>query len=340
MALSPLSNHDIRMGAHAHLSTTNYLSSGVREGVSASATTMESLEQEAPVPANQSLGFCAQFGSKLKEFADAILNALSEIFNTIKSFFSKGDSPRVGTPPDTPLEKFRWGVIFQFQNREQLIAAFNQLPALDRDALKEAMWNLAGEDIEDEDDIQPDERHPAEDWAGRVIRGEVQLPGEPEAREDIQRYSDNIGQDDGLLAKALSDVINEAAGVSRLPENSFSLPDLQRLLSEGNLNRTLILEAMKRLGNDTREIVHAMKEIAIEDLRRGNSPLQLDLDSNDQIMEWSFRIIINLVRNRDETEDRRDILPFVDILAPNSVFRRAVDRVVLSHRQELHQETL
>ncbi|MBS0652208.1 MAG: hypothetical protein JSR39_01635 [Verrucomicrobia bacterium] len=340
MALSPISNHDARMGAEAYFLTNNYVSLGVREGVGASATTMESLEQEAPMPASQSQGFCAQFGSKLKEFADVVWNALSGIFNAIKSFFGKGDSTRVGTPPDTPLEKFRLGVLFQFENRDQLIAAFNQLPALDRNAVKEAMWNLAGEDINDEDDIQPYERHPAEDWAGRVIRGEVQLPDETGVRQDIQRYSDRIGEDNGLLAHALLDVINEAAGVSRLPENSFSLPDLQRLLSEGNLNRTLILEAMKRLGNPVIAVSHAMKDIANEDLRRENSPLQLDLDSDDKVTEWSFRIIINLVRNREETEDRRDIVTFVDILAPNSVFRRAVDRVVLAGRTEYNPETM
>ncbi|MBS0650516.1 MAG: hypothetical protein JSR93_05085 [Verrucomicrobia bacterium] len=301
-----------------------YESDEVRGGIGEAETRMESLEgevrpqdQTAAENAEGPQGFCAKIGAQLKVFADGIWSAIERLVNMVKSFFGKGDAANGSTTPDTPLEKFRIGLIFQFENRDQMVAAFYQLPVADRDAVKAAMWELTEEDGQ-----------PPRDWADRVIRGQVQLPGEAAPRQDIQEFSDRIGHEDGPLVEALEEVINAQAGISRLPENRFTMQDFQRLLGDTNLNRTLIFEAMRRLGNDpSRAIIMRMKDIALEDLRRENSSLRLNLQEDDQIREWAFRILFNVVRNRDETEDRRDILPFVDILAPNSVFRRAVQHV-------------
>jgi hypothetical protein len=295
---------------------------------------MESLDQDvrpqdqtAVRSADEPQGFCAKIGAQLKVFADGIWSAIESVINMVKSFFGKGGSANGATTPDTALERFRVGVIFQFESRDQMVAAFYQLPVADRDAVKAALWSLTQE-----------EGQPPRDWADRVIRGQVQLPGEPEPRQDIQEFSDRIGHEDGPLAEALDEVINAQAGISRLPEGRFSMEDFQRLLGERDLNRTLVFEAMRRLGNDvSRVIIMRMKDIALEDLRRENSSLRLNLQGDDQIGEWAFRILFNVVRNREETEDRPDILPFVDILAPNSVFRRAVQDVAanrVSNSQE------
>lgn len=301
-----------------------YESDDVPGGIGETETRMESLEPEVR-PQDQAAahnaegpqGFCAKIGAQLKVFADGIWSAIESLVNMVKSFFGKGGTANGAITPDTVLEKFRIGLIFQFESRDQMVAAFYQLPVADRDAVKAAMWELTEEDGQ-----------PPRDWADRVIRGQVQLPGEPEPRQDIQEYSDHIGEDNGILAEALDEVINQQAGVSRLPQGQFSLGDFQRLLGERDLNRTLVFAAMRKLTNDEgRAIIMRMKDIALEDLRRENSSLLLNQQGNDEIGEWAFRILFNVVRKREETEDRSDIAPFVDILAPNSVFRRAVEHV-------------
>lgn len=305
-----------------------YESDDVPGGIGETATRMESLEQDVRPQdqtsvrsADEPQGFCAKVGAQLKVFADGIWSAIESLVNMVKSFFGKGGTANGATPPDTALEKFRIGLVFQFEGRDQMVAAFYQLPVADRDAVKAAMWELAEEDGQ-----------PPRDWADRVIRGQVQLPGEPEPRQDIQVYSDHIGQDDGILAEALDEVINEQAGVSRLPQGQFSMGDFQRLLGERDLNRTLIFAAMRKLTNaEGRAIIMQMKDFALEDLRRGNSSIRLNLQGDEQIGEWAFRILFNVVRQREETEDRSDIVPFVDILAPNSVFRRAVQHVAANN---------
>ncbi|MGE0670978.1 MAG: hypothetical protein AB7H48_12645 [Parachlamydiales bacterium] len=312
-----------------------YESDDIPGGIGETQTRMESLEQDVRPQdqtsvrsADEPQGFCAKVGAQLKVFADGIWSAIESLVNMVKSFFGKGEASNGATAPDTALEKFRIGLIFQFESRDQMVAAFYQLPVADRDAVKAAMWELTEEDGQ-----------PPRDWADRVIRGQVQLPGEPEPRQDIQEYSDHIGEDDGILAGALDEVINEQAGISRLPQGQFSMGDLQRLLGERDLNRTLVFEAMRKLTRDeVRAITMQMKDIALEDLRRENSSIRLNLEGDDQLGEWVFRILFNVVRKREETEDRSDIVPFVDILAPNSVFRRAVQHVAANNVSDSQEQ--
>lgn len=64
-----------------------------------------------------------------------------------------------------------------FFDRDSVLAAFAPFPADVQYEVKEEMWLLAGEDI-DPANPQPHDRENAEDWFGRVIRNEVQVPGE------------------------------------------------------------------------------------------------------------------------------------------------------------------
>ncbi|MBS0606016.1 MAG: hypothetical protein JSR57_03610 [Verrucomicrobia bacterium] len=305
-------------------------------GVSETSTRMESVGTEvgpngqvSAQAAGDSKGFCAQIGDKLKVFADAIWSAFESAISKVKSFFGIGAAANGGTLVDSPLEKFRADVYFVFERRDQLVDAFYQLPVADRNAVKAEMLRLAGENAQ-----------PVQNWADRVIRGEVQLPGEIEPRLDIQRHSARLFEADSILARAVRQVTCIQAGVSRLPnENSpYSIREFQQLLGERDLNRTLIFTAFTRLPDEVCEnTLLQMHTIAQEELRRDNPSLQQSQRTEQEIAEWSMRVMFNVVRKRGETEDQPDIVRFVDILTPNSVFRRALERVAanrVSNTQE------
>ncbi|MBS0606017.1 MAG: hypothetical protein KF898_06215 [Parachlamydiales bacterium] len=324
MSFHPIHHSDARAEPYPGLSQGYYGNREIPNGIGEIATTMRSYEEEvrrncevAAQSAAESDSFCAQITDNLKAFSEVIWDVIESIISTVKSFFGKGEAVNEGTLRETPLEEFRKGLLYQFESRDQMVAAFYQLPVADRDALKEEMWQQTEEDGQ-----------PIPNWADRVIRGEIQLPGEPEPRQDVQEFSDRIGHEDSILAEALEEIIYVQAGISRLPQGELSMEDFQRLLGERNLNRILIFEAVRSLPEEiTGGIILEMKNIAIEDLRRENSSLRLNLQTQDEIGDWALRVLFNVVRQRGETVDRPDIVPFVDILAPNSVFLRAVQRV-------------
>lgn len=105
------------------------------------------------------------------------------------------------------LEVFKTAVDDGNMDRDEAVLQFSALPEELRTAIKAAMWTLAGNDIDDENDLQPYERQNTDDWAGRVIRNEVQLAGEEE-QQDIKRYTDILAQD-SLFRRAIDKVFQE-----------------------------------------------------------------------------------------------------------------------------------
>lgn len=192
-------------------------------GVAATQDTMQTA-QTAETAAPESKGICAQIGAFFKGIADGIASFFSSVFSKIKSLFVKAESApntetpaQVNAPTDTetpapaatPLEAFR-SAVNQGLGRDEIVVAFALLEAPVQEAVKGQMWILAGADIQDRGNIQPNERHNAPDWAGRVIRNEVQLDGEVAPRADIQRYVD-ITADGSLFRRALDVVIQQHA---------------------------------------------------------------------------------------------------------------------------------
>lgn len=200
-------------------------------GVAATPDTIQTAQTPA-AEATESKGFCAQIGAFFKGFADGIANFFSSIFSKIKSLFVKaevtpaqtatnttaqtgaatGAATGTTTPIATPLEALRTAIASNL-GRDDVVAAFALLAPEVQDAVKGTMWNLAGADILDPLNVQPDERQNADDWAGRVIRNEVRVAGEAANRADIARYAD-ITADNSLFRRAIDAVITQQAAAA------------------------------------------------------------------------------------------------------------------------------
>ncbi|MBS0652207.1 MAG: hypothetical protein JSR39_01630 [Verrucomicrobia bacterium] len=200
------------------------------QGVAATPDTIQTA-QTAPEAA-ESKGFCAQIGGFFKGIADGIASFFASIFSKIKSLFVKAEATaetpantaaNATTTPDatatatntatatvtaTPLEALRTAVGSGL-GRDEVVAAFALLDAAVQDNVKGTMWMLAGQDI-DPMNAQPHDRANADDWAGRVIRNEVQVTGEVAPRADIQHYA-NITDANSLFRRAMDVVIAAAA---------------------------------------------------------------------------------------------------------------------------------
>ncbi|MGE0670977.1 MAG: hypothetical protein AB7H48_12650 [Parachlamydiales bacterium] len=204
-------------------------------GVAATQDTIQSAQTPA-TDAAESKGFCAQIGSFFKGIADGIASFFSSIFSKIKSLFVKAEETPAQTPANTPaqtpantattgadtttatppaatpLEALRTAIASNL-GRDEVVVAFALLAADVQDAVKGTMWNLAGADIVDENNLQPNERQNADDWAGRVIRNELQAAGEGAPRADIQRYA-GITDANSLFRRAIDAVITQQAAAT------------------------------------------------------------------------------------------------------------------------------
>lgn len=204
-------------------------STATSQGVAATPDTIQTAQTEAPA-STESKGFCAQIGGFFKGIADGIASFFASIFSKIKSLFVKAETAAetpantaanttttneatgaaTGTttaPVATPLEALRTAVGSGL-GRDEVVAAFALLPADVQDNVKGTMWMLAGADI-DPTNPQPTDRANADDWAGRVIRNEVQVTGELAPRADIQHYA-NITDANSLFRRAMDVVITAA----------------------------------------------------------------------------------------------------------------------------------
>jgi len=200
-------------------------------GVAATQDTIQSAQTPA-TDAAESKGFCAQIGSFFKGIADGIASFFSSIFSKIKSLFVKAEETPAQTPAQTPantattgagtttatppaatpLEALRTAIASNL-GRDEVVVAFALLAADVQDAVKGTMWNLAGADIADAANVQPDERQNADDWSGRVIRNELQVAPETAPRADIQRYAD-ITAPNSLFRRAIDAVITQQAAAA------------------------------------------------------------------------------------------------------------------------------
>ncbi len=189
-------------------------------GVAETPDTIQGVQADAPTTV-QSRGFCAQLNAFLRDIADGIASFFSSIFSTIKSLFVKAETQAQATIPTekpttasttastttltaVPLEAFK--TVAATLEKDEVVRAFGLLNGDVQELIKGEMWRLAGEDIVDSNHPGLNERQPAEDWAGRVIRNEIQIQGEDVPRADIQRYVD-ITAENSLLRRAIDSVI-------------------------------------------------------------------------------------------------------------------------------------
>jgi hypothetical protein len=237
MATTTAVNPNPAATATATADATVVANTATPTGVAATPDTIQTAQTPA-AEATESKGFCAQIGSFFKGIADGIASFFSSIFSKIKSLFVKAEETPAQTPANTatntpaqtgaatgttgattatppaatPLEALRTAIASNL-GRDEVVVAFALLAADVQDAVKGTMWNLAGAEIVDALNIQPNERQNADDWAGRVIRNEVQVTGELAPRADIARYA-AITDANSLFRRAIDAVITQQAAAA------------------------------------------------------------------------------------------------------------------------------